>query len=324
MSSTGRTLGMGELATTAGRPFVSAPLSQGLGELCREGRDVVGLTADLGKYTDILPFAEAFPDRFFNVGMAEQNLICTAAGLAKIGKIAYCTTYGVFATRRAYDFISIACAHSRANVKIMAALPGLTNGYGATHQAIEDVALMCAVPDLAVIDPCDATEFLQVIRTVADYEGAVYVRMPRGNVPVVFDPQDYHFKVGRAVTLRQGADVGIISTGFMTERALAVADNSSAHGASVGVLHVPTLKPIDSEAVLEFVSPLERLVIAENHKKNGGLATLVTRILYESGVCKPTRFIGLDDRFFECGSRDYLEDKFGISTGYLLRAAVET
>ena len=324
MSSAGRTLGMGELTTAAGRPFVSAPLSLAMAELCREGRDVVGLTADLGKYTDILPFAQAFPDRFFNVGMAEQNLICVAAGLAKTGKTAYCTTYGVFATRRAYDFISIACAHSRANVKIMAALPGLTNGYGATHQAIEDLALMCAIPDLTVIDPCDATEFVQVVHAIADYEGTVYVRMPRGNVPIVFDPQDYHFEVGRAVKLRRGSDVGIISTGFMTERALQVADSVGAHGPGVGVLHVPTLKPFDSEGVAEFVGPLKRLVIAENHKKTGGLATLVTRALYESGVSKPTRFVGLDDQFFECGSRDYLEDKYGISTDYVLRATVET
>ena len=324
MSSTGRTLGMGEIAAAAGRPVVSAPLSQALDALCRQGRDVVALTADLGKYTDILPFAEAFPDRFFNVGMAEQNLICAAAGLAKVGKIAYCTTYGVFATRRAYDFIAIACAHSRANVKIMAALPGLTNGYGATHQAIEDVALMSAIPDLVVIDPCDATEFLQVVHAVADHDGTVYVRMPRGNVPVVFDPDGYRFQIGRATILRRGTDVGVISTGFMTERALDAAGRAGGHGLDVGVLHVPTLKPFDTEAVLEFVQTPARLVIAENHKKSGGLATLVTRALYENGVCKPTRFVGLDDRFFECGSRDYLEEKFGISTEHVLRAVVET
>ena len=168
----GRTLGMGEKEKTGTRPAVDAPFGHALAALARERPDIVGLSADLAKYTDMLPFRDAFPDRFFNVGMAEQNLIAVSAGLAKTGHTAFCTTYGVFATRRAYDFIAIACAHSNVNVKIFAGLPGLTTGYGGTHQAIEDLALMRMIPGLVVIDPCDATEIAQVTRSRRGASGA--------------------------------------------------------------------------------------------------------------------------------------------------------
>ena len=169
--------------------MVSAPFGKALVEVGQQQPEVLGLTADLGKYTDILPFAEAFPERYFNVGMAEQNLIGIAAGLARTGFVPFCTTYCVFATRRAYDFIAIGCALSRTNVKIIAGLPGLTTGYGATHQGIEDLALMRAMPNLTVIDPCDATEIDAGHHAIADYDGPVYMRLLRGRVPVVLDPQ---------------------------------------------------------------------------------------------------------------------------------------
>ena len=179
---------MGEKEKSGTRPAVDAPFGHALAALARERPDIVGLSADLAKYTDILPFRDAFPDRFFNVGMAEQNLIAVSAGLAKTGHTAFCTTYGVFATRRAYDFIAIACAHSNVNVKIFAGLPGLTTGYGGTHQAIEDLALMRMIPGLVVIDPCDATEIAQVTEAVAAHQGPTYSRLPRGLVPRVLDP----------------------------------------------------------------------------------------------------------------------------------------
>ena len=158
MSAPARTLAMGQDDAGNGRPTIDAPFGRALKALGEKRKDIVGLTADLGKYTDILPFRDAFPDRFFNVGMAEQNLVAVAAGLARTGLVPYATTYGVFATRRAFDFVAIACAHSNLNVKIVAGLPGLTTGYGGTHQAIEDLALMRMIPGLTIIDPCDATE----------------------------------------------------------------------------------------------------------------------------------------------------------------------
>jgi transketolase len=231
----GRTLAMGQDEAAGGRPSVEAPFGRALTKQGQNRTDIVGLTADLGKYTDILPFRDAFPDRFFNVGMAEQNLIAVAAGLARTGKVPFATTYGVFATRRAYDFVAIALAHSNLNVKIIAGLPGLTTGYGGTHQAIEDLALMRMIPGLTIIDPCDATEIEAATAAIASYDGPVYMRLLRGSVPVVLEPE-YRFEIGKARRLRDGKDVGIISTGFMTERAIDAAAALQKRGISAGVL----------------------------------------------------------------------------------------
>lgn len=315
MAEPARTLAMGQdEATTASRASVEAPFGQALVALGRKQRAIVGLTADLGKYTDILPFRDAFPERFFNVGMAEQNLIAVAAGLARTGKIPFATTYGVFATRRAYDFIAIAVAHSRVNVKIIAGLPGLTTGYGGTHQAIEDLALMRMVPGLTVIDPCDATDIAQAIAAIAEYDGPVYMRLLRGKVPIVLDPATYRFTIGKAARLRDGSDVGIIATGLMTERALDAAAALARRGIDVGVLHVPTLKPFDTDAVAEFAASVDRVVTAENHVKVGGLASLVAEALFERGIAKPLTRIGLPDRYIECGSVPHLQSLYGLST----------
>lgn len=310
----GKTLGMGEAVKTGTRPQVDAPFGHALAALGRRRSDIVGLSADLAKYTDMVPFRDAFPERLFNVGMAEQNLIAVAAGLARTGYVPYCTTYGVFASRRAYDFIAIACAHSAVNVKIFAGLPGLTTGYGGTHQAIEDLGLMRMIPGLVVIDPCDATEIAQVTEAVARHDGPVYVRLLRGNVPVVLDPKTYSFEIGRARELRSGSDIGIVATGFMTQRALEAAERIGKSGASVGVLHVPTIKPFDAEAVASFAAAVTRLVVAENHVASGGLASLVAEALFDRGVIKPLRRIGLPDRFIECGSVPHLQDRYGLST----------
>ena len=316
-----RTLAMGELERVTDRPFVQQPYSNALLAAAERNPNIVGLTADLGKYTDMLPFAAAYPERYFNVGMAEQNLIMISAGLAKAGKVAFCTTYAVFATRRAYDFIAIACAHSNANVKIMAGMAGLTNGYGATHQAVDDFAMTTAIPDLTVIDPCDATEMAQVVEDIAERPGTFYVRLQRGNVPVVLDPERYRFEVGKAQILREGSDVGIISTGPMTIRALDAAAELAAEGVSVGVLHVPTLKPFDEETVAAFASSCARIVTAEAHRLTGGLGSRVMEALFTRGISKPIRRVGLPDRFFECGSAGYLEAKFGIDKAAVLQAA---
>lgn len=319
----GQTRGMGELIEVADKESVLAPFGTELAQLGRERPEIVGLTADMGRYSDILPFRDAHPDRFFNVGMAEQNLILTAAGLAKVGKIAYCTTYSVFVTRRAYDFVAIACAHSMANVKIFAGMPGLMNGYGATHQATEDLNMMRGIADLTIIDPCDATELRQVVRAVADIPGTVYVRLLRGNVPVELGT-DYTFVPGKAALLRAGAGgVGVISTGYMTGRALDAANAAMTRGVDAGVLHVPTIKPFDTRAVLEFASRHDRLVVAENHKTTGGLATLVTEAMFDAGVLKPVIRVGLSDGFFECGSQEYLEAKYGVDLPRMLRAVVD-
>ncbi len=319
----GHTRGMGELIDIPDKVTELAPFGNALAELGDERPEIVALTADMGRYSDILPFRDAHPDRFFNVGMAEQSLILTAAGLAKTGKIAYCTTYSVFVTRRAYDFVAIAAAHSGADVKIFGGMPGLINGYGATHQATEDLNMMRGIADLTIIDPCDATELKQVVRAVADVPGTVYVRLLRGKVPVEL-PDSYRFELGRAQVLRQGAgDIGVVSTGYMTARALDAAKLAAGSGVDAGILHVSTLKPFDTEAVLEFAARHRRIVVAENHKKTGGLATLVTEALYDAGILRPMIRVGLDDSFFECGSQEYLEAKYGVDLPRVVRALTE-
>lgn len=313
MSAPARTLAMGQDEAGNGRATVEAPFGRALKALGEKRREIVGLTADLGKYTDILPFRDAFPDRFFNVGMAEQNLVAVAAGLARTGLVPYATTYGVFATRRAFDFVAIACAHSNLNVKIVAGLPGLTTGYGGTHQAIEDLALMRMIPGLTVIDPCDATEIEAATAAIADHPGPVYMRLLRGAVPVVLDP-GYRFEIGKARRLREGKDVGIVSTGLMTERALDAADALARRGVSVAVLHVPTIKPFDGEAVAEFAAGVDHLVTAENHVVVGGLASLVVETLFDAGVSRRVTRIGLPDRFIECGAVPTLQARYGLTT----------
>jgi len=309
----GRTLAMGENeAAGGGRQSVDAPFGKALARLGQQRPDIVGLTADLGKYTDIHPFRDAHPDRFFNVGMAEQNLVAVAAGLARTGKQAFATTYGVFASRRAFDFVAIALAHSNLDVKIIAGLPGLTTGYGGTHQAIEDLALMRMIPGLTIIDPMDATEIDAATVAMSDHRGPVYMRLLRGAVPVVLEP-GYKFEIGKARQLRGGKDVGIISTGLMSERAIDAAALLEKRGISVAVLHVPTIKPFDAETVAEFAASVGQVVTAENHVVVGGLASLVVETLFDAGIAKKVTRIGLPDRYIECGAVPTLQQKYGLT-----------
>ncbi len=317
----GKTLGMGETEQTDRRPSVDAPFGHALAALARKRSDIVALSADLAKYTDILPFRDAFPERFFNVGMAEQNLIAVSAGIAKTGHTVFCTTYGVFATRRAYDFIAIACAHSGANVKIFAGLPGLTTGYGGTHQAIEDLALMRMIPGLVVIDPCDATEIEQVVQAVAAHQGPTYCRLPRGLVPRVFDPARHRFAIGAGAVLREGGKLGMISTGLMTERALDAADQLASRGIGVSILHMPTIKPFDRDIVVDFAARAERVMTLENHVVSGGLGSLVAEALFEAGVRRPLVRVGIPDRFVACGSLPFLQEQCGMTVPQIVALA---
>ena len=315
-----RTLAMGQDEAGGARPTVEAPFGRALARIAAHRPEIVGLTADLGKYTDIHPFRDAFPDRFFNVGMAEQNLVAVAAGLARTGRTPFATTYGVFASRRAYDFIAIAVAHSGLDVKVVAGLPGLTTGYGGTHQAIEDLALMRMIPGLVVIDPCDAVETEAATEAIAAYRGPVYMRLLRGAVPVMLDP-GYRFEIGKARHLRDGNDVGIVSTGLMTERALDAAAILATRGIAAGVLHVPTIKPFDAEAVAAFAASVPRLVTAENHVVVGGLASLVAECLFEARVSVTLTRIGLPDRYMECGSVPTLQRRYGLTAEAIAAAA---
>ncbi len=292
-----------------------APFGHALAALAQSRHDIVGLTADLGKYTDLHIFAKAHPERFYQMGMAEQLLMASAAGMAREGFIPFATTYAVFAARRAYDFICMAIAEENLPVKVVCALPGLTTGYGPSHQATDDLAIFRAMPNLTVIDPCDALEIEQAVPVIADHPGPVYMRLLRGNVPLVLDEYGYKFELGKAAALRDGADVQFISTGFMTMRALEAADALKADRIDAGVLHVPTLKPLDEAAIIKAASkPGRLLVVAENHSVIGGLGEAVAGVLMRAGVHPPFRQVGLPDAFLDAGALPTLHDRYGIST----------
>ena len=304
------------------RSMTDAPFGHALIALARRRPEVVALSADLSKYTDVIPFINVFPKRFFNIGMAEQNLFSMAAGMARTGMMPFCTTYGVFATRRAYDFMAIGCAHAHVNVKIFAGLPGLTTGYGGTHQATEDTGLARLIPDLVVIDPCDATEIAQVVEAAAEHQGPVYVRLLRASVPVVLNPAGYKFVIGKATVIRDGTDIGFISTGFMTERSLDAAVELAKRGVNAGVLHVPTLKPLDAEAIAKFAASVSHVLVAENHVSSGGLASQVAEVLYDSEVRTRLTRIGLPDKFIECGSVLTLQRRYGLTVDRIIDVAL--
>jgi len=300
---------------------VDAPFGHELVRLGECDPRIVALTADLGKYTDVDIFARRFPQRFFQMGMAEQNMIGVAAGLARTGLIPFATTYCVFATRRAYDFIAIATALGKANVKIIAGLPGLTTGYGGTHQGIEDLALMRMVPNLVVIDPCDATELAQAVPVIAAHDGPVYMRLLRGKVSIVLDPADYRFELGAAKLLRNGSDVALISTGIMTGRALDAATQLAESAIHASVLHIGTLKPFDRDSVLSLAARVKNLVVAENHVVTGGLASAVADVLTDAGVGVRMKRIGIPDTFCESGSVPYLMKRYGMGADDIVAAA---
>lgn len=292
-----------------------APFGHALTALAAERPEIVGLTADLAKYTDLHLFGQAYPERFFQMGMAEQLLVAAAGGMAKEGFVPFATSYAVFATRRAYDFIHQVVAEENLNVKLCCALPGLTTGYGPSHQATDDIAMMRAVPGLTIIDPCDARDIELAVPAIADHPGPVYMRLLRGQVPVVLDEYDYRFELGKARLLRDGREVLIISSGLMTMRALEAAKALEGGGADVAVLHVPTIKPLDEAAILHEAGRGGRLVVvAENHSIVGGLGEAVAGLLLRSGSRPEFRQIALPDAFLDAGALPTLHDRYGIST----------
>jgi transketolase len=297
-----------------GQRTTAAPFGKALVELGSHRQDVVGMTADLSKYTDLHLFAQAYPERFYQMGMAEQILMGAAGGMAKEGLTPFVTTYAVFATRRAYDFMHQVIAEEALNVKIVCALPGLTTGYGPSHQACEDIAVMRAMPGMTVIDPCDAVDLEQAVPAIAAYKGPVYMRLLRGQVPRVLDEYDYKFEFGKAKRLRSGKDVLIISTGLMTMRSLEVAQILAKDAVDVAVLHVP-IKPLDVATILAECKDNSRLVVvAENHSAIGGLGEAVAIELLKARINPHFHQIALPDAFLDAGALPTLHDRYGIST----------
>jgi transketolase len=302
-------------------PAVEAPFASALLELGRARPEIVVLSADLSKYTDVLPFAETFPQRFFQVGMAEQNMMGIAGGLAKTGFLPIAVTYCVFATRRANDQIQMALA-TGANTAIVAAfLPGITTPFRASHQGTDDLAIMRAVPGMTVIDPMDATEIGAALRAAVDIRGPVYMRGLRGQVAEVLVPP-YDLPVGGSRLLRNGADVAFIGTGLGTQWSLEATEVLAERGVHASVLHVPTLKPFDSEGVVAFGARFPDVLTVENHSVVGGLGSAVAETLARSGLGTRLHPVGIPDRWAEAGPLEYLRERLGLDPAAIAATAL--
>lgn len=276
-----------------------------------ERRDLVVVDADLQRASQTKQFSDAFPDRHFDVGIAEQNMACIAAGLSLTGRPVIISTFAVFLSKRICDQVSIEIAYSNTNVKLIAIEAGLSSGRnGATHQAVQDLAIMRSMPNMTVMAPADAVEISAAVKAAVDYVGPVYMRMQRGEVPHLFDAS-YSFEWGKGVLMEEGADVAILSTGIMTERALDAAAALRNDGIRATVAHFHTIKPLDTELVVELAERHAAIVTAENHSIVGGLGGAVAEVLAER---RPTlmRRVGIRDMFGETGSPEYLNEKYGL------------
>jgi transketolase len=291
-----------------------------LAALGADNPDVVVLDADLTKSTRTDIFKKLFPDRHFNFGVAEANMISHAAGLATCGKIPFASTFAVFASGRAWEQVRMSVCYPELNVKIVATHGGITVGEdGASHQANEDIAVMRALPNITVIVPADAVETKKAVRAIAEYHGPVYMRLGRSAVPVVFT-EDYDFQIGKAVIVREGHDVSIFACGIMTAQALEAADVLAKEGISAEVVNVSTIKPIDAEKILGSVRKTNCAVTAEEHSIIGGLGSAVAEILIDACPV-PVERVGVPDTFTESGKPEQLLKKYGLSVDDIVSAA---
>jgi len=299
-------------------PIELKPYGRALVDLARHRGEVLCLSGDLTKQTEVDLFQAEFPDRFIHGGMAEANMMGMAGALARCGFLPFVHTFGVFATRRPYDQIANAIAYPNLPVRIIGFMPGVSTPGGPSHQAIDDVALMRALPNMTVVDVADAVETRQVVPAIADVPGPVYVRLKRGEIPVIFG-DSHTLRLGRAEVVLPGTDVALFASGMMLAAALAAARVLGSHGVSVAVVNVPVIKPLDSATVLEAAAGARVVVTAENHSVVGGLGSAVAETIAEAGLGRPLRRVGLRDTFAE-GSSDapFLFKKYGLSTGTLV------
>jgi transketolase len=301
---------------------VLKPYGAALVELARRRPDVVCLGADLTRQTETDLFRDEIADRFINVGMAEANMLSIAGGLARAGHTVFVNTFGVFCTRRCFDQIAMSVAYPNLNVKIVGFMPGLSSPGGPSHQAIEDVALMRALPNLTVVEPADAIETNQVVAAIADRPGPVYLRLKRGEIPLIFD-DDHRLDLAKAQILTggEGADVCIIASGMMIPAALAAARTLTENGITAAVINVPVIKPLDGATIAAMARRARIVITAENHTIVGGLGSAVAEALAEAGTSAPLRRVGIADTFAEAGSREYLFAKYGLGTQNIIGAA---
>ena len=285
---------------------------EALKELGRINKDVVVLDADLSGSTKTAVFKKEYPERFFNVGIAEQNLMGTAAGLATAGKLPFASTFAMFASGRAFEIIRNSICYPNLNVKIAATHAGITVGEdGATHQALEDISLMRSLPNMVVLSPADGVEAKQCIYKAAEHNGPVYIRLGRSKIPVIFD-ENYKFEIGKGVELKKGNDISLIATGIMVEKALVAAEELSKEGISARVINISTIKPIDEDIIIKAAKETKGIVTVEEHSIIGGLGSAVTEVVSENAPTYVER-IGTMDVFGESGDGNELLEKYGLN-----------
>lgn len=299
-----------EITSTASRATREG-FGAGLLELGRQNPNVVGLTADLMESLQMHHFQAAFPERFFQVGIAEANMMGIAAGLATGGKIPYTGTFANFSTGRVYDQIRQSIAYSHKNVKICASHAGVTLGEdGATHQILEDIGMMRMLPGMVVLNPCDFNQTKAATIAIAEYHGPVYLRFGRPAWPI-FTPENQKFRIGKALHLASGKDVTIFATGHLVWTSIEAAKELAAQGISCEVINIHTIKPLDEEAILDSVSKTRAVVVAEEHQRNGGLGDAIANLLVHQ-LPVPMEYVGVKDAFGESGKPTELLDKFGL------------
>ncbi|MFH1347279.1 MAG: transketolase family protein [Candidatus Margulisiibacteriota bacterium] len=290
-------------------------------ELAKSNPNIVVLDADLAASTKTSIFRKEFPERFFDMGIAEQDMVSTAAGLAACGKTVFASTFAVFGSGRAWDQVRMSVAYTRLNVKIVVTHGGITTGEdGASHQANEDIAIMRVLPNMTVIVPADAVETANVIREAAKFYGPMYIRLSRSKTPVIFDQQDYGFKIGKGVVMRKGKDATIFACGLMVSKALEAAEELGKKGIDCRVVNLHTIKPIDKHLIIKCAEETGAVVTAEEHSILGGLGGAVAEVLVEN-ACVPMARVGIKDMFGESGKPDELLVKYGLTPHDIAAAA---
>ena len=304
-------------------PTVMKPYGRALVDLARMRPEILCLTGDLTRQTEIDLFQEQIPERFIHGGMAEANMISMAGALARRGFLPFVHTFGVFAKRRPLDQIINSVAYPNLPVRIVGFMPGVSSPGGPSHQAIDDVALMRAVPNMTVVDVADATQIRAALPSIADVPGPVYLRLKRGEIPVIFD-DDHEFSLTTAQTLIEGTDLAVIASGMMLSSAINAAGTLAAGGVSASVVNVPVIKPLDTDSIIRAVSGVSAVITAENHSVIGGLGSAVAEAIAEAGLARPLRRIGLRDTFAE-GARTapYLFRKYRLGTQDIVDTAWE-
>ncbi len=308
------------MVQTLGEKATREVLGPTLARLAREGLDIVCVDADLGYSTSAVKFGQEFPERFFPVGVAEQNMIGVAAGLAACGKIAFCSSFAVFAPGHCFDQLRMAVAQPKTNVKLFASHAGVVTGEdGASAQALEDLALMLSMPPFRVIFPADAVECEQAIEAAARTDGPFYIRALRPKTPIIFD-DSYRFELGKWPVLRNGRDVTLIACGELVTSALDAAESLASAGVEARVLNASSLRPMDRDAVIAAANDTGAIVTAEDHFVFGGLGTIVSQALAEERPT-PVEFVGMRDRYGTSGTWQELLEYFNLTPDAIAQAA---